>query len=35
MTGIAGNYQQILQRIRNAARRVGRSPDSIPLIAGT
>ena len=35
MTGIAGNYQQILQRIRNAAQRVGRSPDSIQLIAVT
>ncbi len=35
MTGIAGNYQQILERIRNAAQRAGRAPDSIQLIAVT
>lgn len=35
MTGIAGNYQQILERIRNAAIRSGRSADSVRLIAVT
>jgi len=35
MTGIAGNYQQILERIGNAARRAGRAPDSVRLIAVT
>lgn len=35
MTGIAGNYQQILSRIREAAQRAGRSPDSVQLIAVT
>jgi pyridoxal phosphate enzyme (YggS family) len=33
MTGIAENYQDILRRIRNAASRAGRSPESIRLIA--
>jgi len=35
MTGIAGNYQQILERIRKAALSAGRQPDSIQLIAVT
>ena len=35
MTGIAGNYQQILERTRNAARRAGRAENSIRLIAVT
>lgn len=35
MTGIAGNYQRILDRIGNAARKVGRTPESIQLIAVT
>jgi hypothetical protein len=35
MTGIAGNCQQILDRIGNAARRSGRTPESIQLIAVT
>jgi pyridoxal phosphate enzyme (YggS family) len=35
MTGIAGNHQHILERIGNAARRVGRAPESIQLVAVT
>jgi PLP dependent protein len=35
MTGIAGNYQGIVERIGNAARRVGRTPESVQLIAVT
>jgi pyridoxal phosphate enzyme (YggS family) len=35
MTGIAGNYLQILERMRNAARRAGRADDSVQLIAVT
>ena len=35
MTGIAGNYQDILQRIRSAAQRAGRPADSIQLVAVT
>jgi pyridoxal phosphate enzyme (YggS family) len=35
MTGIAGNYQQVLERIRLAALKSGRQPDSIQLIAVT
>ena len=35
MTGIAGNYQRILERIGEAAHRVSRAPDSIQLIAVT
>ena len=35
MTGIAGNYQHILERIRKAAERAGRSPNSIQLVAVT
>jgi PLP dependent protein len=35
MTGIAGNHQNILERIGNAARRVGRAPESIRLVAVT
>ena len=35
MTGIAGNYQKILARVRNAAGRVGRASESIQLIAVT
>jgi pyridoxal phosphate enzyme (YggS family) len=35
MTGIAGNYQKILERIRKAALSSGRRPDSIQLIAVT
>jgi len=35
MTGIAGNHQHILERIGNAARRVGRVPESIQLVAVT
>lgn len=35
MTSIAGNYQSIIERIRKAALRAGRSPDSIRLIAVT
>jgi pyridoxal phosphate enzyme (YggS family) len=35
MTGIAGNHDQILERIGNAARRAGRSPESIQLVAVT
>src|SRR5688572_3613807 len=35
MTGIAGNHEQILERIANAARRVGRTPDSVRLVAVT
>jgi pyridoxal phosphate enzyme (YggS family) len=35
MTGIAGNYTRILERIGSAARRAGRSPDSIQLVAVT
>ena len=35
MTGIAGNYSRILERIGNAAGRSGRSVDSIQLIAVT
>jgi PLP dependent protein len=33
MTDIAGNYQDIVRRIRTAASRAGRSPESIRLIA--
>jgi pyridoxal phosphate enzyme (YggS family) len=35
MTGIAGNYSLILERIRNAAARAGRRADSVQLIAVT
>lgn len=35
MTGIAGNYSSILERIGSAAERAGRSADSIQLIAVT
>ena len=35
MTGIAGNYQKILERVRNAAGRAGRASESIQLIAVT
>jgi pyridoxal phosphate enzyme (YggS family) len=35
MTGIAGNYDHIVERIGNAARRVGRVPESIQLVAVT
>jgi PLP dependent protein len=35
MTGIAGNHQRILERIRSAAGRSGRSADSIQLVAVT
>lgn len=35
MTGIAGNYQHILERIRKAAERAGRSPNTIQLVAVT
>ena len=35
MTGIAGNYQKILERVRSAAGRAGRAPESIQLIAVT
>ena len=35
MTGIAGNYQKILARVRNAAGRAGRASESIQLIAVT
>jgi pyridoxal phosphate enzyme (YggS family) len=35
MTGIAGNYHHILERIRNAAQRSGRAPEAIQLIAVT
>jgi PLP dependent protein len=35
MTGVAGNYLDILERLRKAAERAGRSPDSIKLIAVT
>jgi len=35
MTGVAGNYNHILARIGNAARRAGRSPESIQLVAVT
>jgi PLP dependent protein len=35
MTGVAGNYQRVLERIGNAALRVGRAPESIQLIAVT
>jgi pyridoxal phosphate enzyme (YggS family) len=35
MTGIAGNYAHILERIRKAAERAGRSPNSIQLVAVT
>ena len=35
MTGVAGNHKRILERIGNAAGRVGRSVDSVQLIAVT
>jgi pyridoxal phosphate enzyme (YggS family) len=35
MTGIAGNYNDILERIGRAARRTGRSPESVQLVAVT
>jgi pyridoxal phosphate enzyme (YggS family) len=35
MTGIAGNYKHILERIGSAARRAGRAPESIQLVAVT
>jgi len=35
MTGIPGNYLHILERIESAARRVGRAPESIQLVAVT
>jgi pyridoxal phosphate enzyme (YggS family) len=35
MTEVAGNISRILERIQNAARRSGRAPDSIKLIAVT
>jgi pyridoxal phosphate enzyme (YggS family) len=35
MTGIAGNYNDILERIGRAAHRSGRSPESIQLVAVT
>jgi len=35
MTGIAGNYSNILERIEGAARRAGRAPESIQLVAVT
>jgi pyridoxal phosphate enzyme (YggS family) len=35
VTDISGNLRRILQRIENAAKRAGRSPDSIRLIAVT
>jgi pyridoxal phosphate enzyme (YggS family) len=35
MTGIAGNYSLILERIRSAAARAGRAADSVQLIAVT
>ena len=35
MTGIAGNYSLIVERIRNAAARAGRTADSVQLIAVT
>jgi len=35
MTGIAGNYNHILERIGSAARQAGRTPESIQLVAVT
>ena len=35
MTGIAGNYSNILERIEGAARRASRAPESIQLVAVT
>jgi pyridoxal phosphate enzyme (YggS family) len=35
MTGIAGKYNHILERIGSAARRAGRAPESIQLVAVT
>ena len=35
MTGIAGNYNHILERIGDAARRAGRDPESVQLVAVT
>jgi pyridoxal phosphate enzyme (YggS family) len=35
MTGIAGNFQSVTERIRKAAGRAGRSADSIQLVAVT